>query len=93
MNIFAADAIRAWEASKWRPISEAPKDGTEVLVWFGPGLGAKSVMWTDSNFNSAGQYAHWHVDDNKHGPYPLRGYATEDATRFQPLPEPPKEKT
>ncbi len=93
MRAFAAEAIRQWEAQKWRPIEEAPKDGTEMIVWFRNGIGAKSVLWTDRDGDPASDYAHWHVDDNKHGPYPMRGYRADDATHFQPLPEPPKETT
>lgn len=68
------------EARGWRPIEEAPKDGTSILVysWHGQYV----VSWdTDELW--------WYVDGNKHGPYTLRGDAP---THFMLLPQPPVKK-
>ncbi len=69
-------------ASQWRPIETAPKDGAEILVFaagscYVVGWGAPDFEW-------------WCVDDNKHGPYPLRGSAP---THWMPLPAAPSEPT
>lgn len=80
-------ALDAYVAKKmaWRPIETAPKDGTEILVWFTP-HGAKSVRWTDNEGRFDSECAHWHVDDHKHGPFPVRGYCEKEATHWMPLP-------
>lgn len=72
----------------WQPIETAPKNGTTILVWFRQ-HGAMTVRWTDSEDDYTSEYAHWHVDDHKHGPFPVRGYEERDATHWMPLPEPP----
>lgn len=66
----------------WQPIETAPRDGTVILVYF-KRRGAKSVRWEEGV---------WHVDDHKHGPFPVRGYIDSDVTHWMPLPQPPKEK-
>lgn len=76
---------------EWKPIESAPKN-VDVLVfahgrqyvalfvddasnpWFEEGAG-------ESDFNGL-----WTVDDNKHGPYALRGGRP---THWMPLPENP----
>lgn len=63
-----------------QPIDTAPKDGTEILVYF-QGIGWKSVIWTDDA---------WCVDDGKHGPFPVRGCPFGGATHWMPLPENPE---
>lgn len=73
----------------WQPIETAPKDGTTVLVWFKP-HGCMSVRWTDRDEGPTSKHAHWHVDDYKHGPHPVRGYKDEDTTHWMPLPEAPE---
>lgn len=81
---FASDCARKWhdraaqvDAMGWRPIEEAPKDGTSILIysWHGQYV----VSWDADEL-------WWYVDDNKHGPYPLRG---DVPTHFMPLPQPP----
>lgn len=64
---------------QWQPIESAPRDGTSVLVACSHGL--YSVAWEDHNIEW------WHVDDNKHGPYPLRG---SGPTHWMPLPPAPE---
>jgi hypothetical protein len=51
---------------------------------FGADLGVHAVAWEET---VAGTTI-WAVDDNKHGPYPLRGYVDEDIHGWMPLPKP-----
>ena len=67
--------------SEWQPIETAPKDGTDILVMTGETMHV--VRW----INIHGDFDYWAVDDNKHGPFTLRGKAP---THWMPLPEPPK---
>ena len=64
----------------WRPIDTAPRDGARVLVDFGR-IGVHAVSCRDPEDHGV-----WHVDDRKHGPFPLRGYRDEDILGWQPLP-------
>ena len=66
---------------EWQPIETAPKDGTDILVMTGETMHV--VRW----INIHGDFDYWAVDDNKHGPFTLRGKAP---THWLPLPEPPK---
>lgn len=67
----------------------APKDGSRVLVYFKQ-HGWVTVEWTDVDYGPTSAYAHWHVDDFKHGPYGVRGYNEGDEWAWQPLPAPPQ---
>lgn len=83
-------AIRALPApnepvSAWRNIASAPKDGTELLAYFGPHVGVKQVAWTEGQNG----FVFWCVDDEKFGPYMLRGYNDPYPTVWQPLPPSP----
>lgn len=72
----------------WMPIASAPKDGTRVLISFGV-HGIHLVSWT---VPSCADDEIWCVDDEKHGPYSLRGYSDEGPsapTHWQSLPAPP----
>lgn len=72
----------------WYPIESAPKDGTRILVSFGI-MGVREVTWTEP---VSSDWETWCVDDNKHGPFPLRGYSYDNQTsptRWMPLPPPP----
>lgn len=92
VSLSAVLSTCALAAPAWQPIESAPKDGTTVLVYFNRhGIGVQSVSWTDRDGGHTSEHAHWHVDDNKYGPYPLRGYAKQDATHWMPLPAAPKE--
>jgi hypothetical protein len=74
--------------AEWQPYETAPKDGTMVLVSFGT-MGVHAVAWLDRNDDG---FAIWCVDDNKHGPYALRGWNYNHPTaptHWQPLPPPP----
>jgi Protein of unknown function (DUF551). len=74
--------------NQWRPIATAPRDGTRVLVYF-KGKGVREVHWTSRWSDNPVEDGLWHVDDDKHGPYPLRGYCDGDDTHWMPLPAPP----
>lgn len=77
--------------NNWEPVETAPTN-TDVLVF---AMGRQYVAWliddatdpwfeegsSESDFNGL-----WVVDDNKHGPYALRG---GKPTHWMPLPEPP----
>ena len=66
---------------EWQPIETAPKDGTDILVMTGETMHV--VRW----INIHGDFDYWAVDDNKHGPFTLRGKAP---THWMQLPETPK---
>lgn len=91
-----AEAIAAWNrralrqgGEAWQAMDSAPKDGTPILVWFDkPGLGVLRVTW-EAPQGQDDEWAIWCVDDNKFGPYALRGYSEGDAKAWQPLPPPP----
>lgn len=75
----------AWQArasqdrsAYWQPIEMAPKDGTAILV--SDGWRTHCVEWFE-------EFEWWGVDDNKLGPFRLRGAAP---THWMPLPPPPK---
>jgi hypothetical protein len=73
----------------WQPIETAPHDGSRILVYADNRMYV--VRWTDPdeydyNKRCLSEYANWHVDDNKHGPFALRG---PSPTHWMPLPEPP----
>jgi hypothetical protein len=80
------EALRKHAA--WQPIKTAPKDGTEILVLF-KRFGVKCVAWTTVWGDPTDENAHWHIDDNKNDPYPLRGYSEGDEMGWLPLPKPP----
>lgn len=76
----------------WKPIATAPKDGTLILVNF-KSKGVRAVSW-DSPFHDevTEENGIWCVDDDKHGPYGLRGYNDDGPTaptHWMPLPAPP----
>jgi len=76
------------ESDGWLPIESAPKDGTRILVSFGT-LGVREVSWTEPH---TADWKIWCVDDNKHGPYALRGYSDEGPkapSHWRPIPAPP----
>jgi hypothetical protein len=68
-----------------QPIDTAPRDGTEILVYF-QGIGWKSVTWEVGDYG----YGSWCVDDGKNGPFALRMYSTGGDTHWLPLPEEPE---
>lgn len=81
----AIAALRpAQDAEGWRDIASAPKDGTRILIDFGP-CGVHAVAWEEA----LSGIATWCVDDCKHGPYALRGYVEKDVQGWQSLPASP----
>jgi hypothetical protein len=80
------DALR--KEAEWQSIDTVPKNGTEILVAF-KRIGVKCVAWTTRNCDPTDVNAHWHIDDNKYDPYPLRGYNEEDYLGWMPLPQLP----
>jgi len=65
------------EPMTWQPIATAPKDGTAILV--SGGCFIFCVEWNN-------EFDWWAVDDNKLGPFRLRGAAP---THWMPLPPAP----
>ena len=61
----------------WQPIETAPKDGQAILVT--DGMYCYCVEWDE-------EFDWWTVDDNKLGPFRLRGSAP---THWMPLPPVP----
>lgn len=91
----AIAALSEAKAGGWQPIETAPKDGRMILVSFGA-KGVRAVSW-DTPFDDVADddTGLWCVDDDKHGPYPLRGYSYNSPTAptaWQPLPAPPAQK-
>lgn len=76
----------------WMPIETAPKDGKLILVHF-KSKGVRAVSW-DSPFHDevTEENGIWCVDDDKHGPFGLRGYNDDGPTaptHWMPLPAAP----
>ena len=83
---------RGFDVDPWQPIETAPQDGTRILVSFGT-MGVWLVSWTEPSHDD---WEIWCTDDNKHGPYALRGYSDDGPrapTHWMPLPKPPGETT
>jgi hypothetical protein len=66
----------------WNLIETAPKNETPILIDFGS-LGIHRVIWTTSINGTEG----WCVEDNKYGPYALRGYQEDEIRGWLPLPK------
>lgn len=80
--------------SSWRSIETAPKDGTLILVHFRC-KGVRAVFWGSPFYDEVDESnGLWCVDDDKHGPYALRGYTVTGPsapTHWMRLPAPPKD--
>ncbi len=72
----AADLINKLAAERdWQPIATAPKDETQILIW-----------WEGDEFMNIG---YW--EDGKHGGWhSTEGERFESPTHWQPLPAPPE---
>jgi hypothetical protein len=84
--ILSRDPTHTREAEIPRVMSDEAKTGERMLVHF-TGKGWLTVTWEDPHGD--GGYSVWCVDDDKHGPYPLRGYNEGDDTHWMPLPPSP----
>jgi hypothetical protein len=89
MPFAEAAAIKQWNtrATPWRPIAEAPRDGTPVDLWVVFPIGAR--RWADAQWlekhNCSGP-ANWCTRDKM----PLHAFIDKPvATHFMPLPAPP----
>ena len=71
------DGAAKEQQARWQPIETAPKDGQATLVT--DGMDCYCVEWDE-------EFDWWTVDDNKLGPFRLRGSAP---THWMPLPPAP----
>ena len=71
------DGVAKDQQAMWRHIETAPKDGQAILVT--DGMDCYCVEWDE-------EFVWWTVDDNKLGPFRLRGSAP---THWMPLPPAP----
>ena len=71
------DGAAKEQQAEWQPIETAPKDGQAILVT--DGMDCYCVEWDE-------EFDWWTVDDNKLGPFRLRGSAP---THWMKLPEAP----
>lgn len=71
------DGLEAADAAAWRPIEEAPKDGTKVNIWR-ENYTVLEAFW-DVYLQK------WLLDLGSH-----IGAIHYEPTHFRPLPEPPK---
>ena len=71
------DGVAKEQQAEWRHIETAPKDGQAILVT--DGMDCYCVEWDE-------EFDWWTVDDNKLGPFRLRGSAP---THWMPLPAAP----
>ena len=71
------DGAAKEQQAEWQPIETAPKDGQAILVT--DGMDCYCVEWDE-------EFDWWAVDDNKLGPFRLRGSAP---THWMKLPEAP----
>lgn len=78
---------------KWRPISEAPRDGTKILAW-SEGRGARETYWRlygvgsparEDYIKGLGPSGAWDWVE------PMNNWAASwNPTHWMPLPEPPE---
>ena len=69
--------------TEWRPIKDAPRDGTDILVW-----GKRCshlVVYFDDMCPMAGRSHPWMTATGD-------CYAKDDPTHWMPLPDPPADK-
>ena len=79
-------ALSAALAAAWRPIEEAPKDGTRILIWFVHANAAYSKDPVGEGWEAVHE-ACW-IDHNGGG-WTWHGLCGV-ATKWMPLPSPPK---
>lgn len=66
----------------WRPISEAPKDGTRIIAWWKQARHPVIVWWNNGGYASftTGKHDRFGIPDQ---------YAPDWFEAWMPLPEPP----
>lgn len=74
-GITGTEYVRADLVPQWQPIKTAPRDGTDVLLWWPHWYGIPMPGWFDHSYWST----HGELDD-PNGPGP---------THWMPLPAPP----
>ena len=74
------DGVAKDQQAMWRHIETAPKDGQAILVT--DGMGCYCVEWDE-------EFDWWTVDDNKLGPFRLRGSAPTHWMKLPPAPPGP----
>jgi hypothetical protein len=83
-----------WEVHKmtgWQPIETAPKDGRSILIYRRPWPAPVTAEWSEhANYggreDSRPGWQIWLCDEDH-----WYSIATDEATHWMPLPEPPKE--
>ncbi len=78
------------QQQQWQPMDSAPKDGTRLLLAtrsFGIDVGSWKKDYNSSKGDKADWYNEW-GDDFSTGSY----YCPLSPTRWQPLPQPPKDR-
>ena len=74
--------LAAADAVAWRPMSEAPSDGTRFWAWFPLRNNVFSIRWA---FNIYDEKDNWTLDDDESA-----CLTHDNPTHWQPLPAPPK---
>lgn len=70
---------------RWRPISTAPKDGTEIDLWVVSRSGPFQWREPDCHFDNGW----WIQDDGRKRPIAIGEDPKVTPTHWRPLPEPP----
>lgn len=89
-SVEGQDIKKLWEeVCGWKPIEEAPKDGSMVLAWFPTAFGRGAWLratWDNQRYHSKPK-PHW--APRRAVPYATE-YKANQPTHFRPLPEPPE---
>lgn len=79
-------AIAAYEQAMWRPIKEAPKDGTRVLLRDNRGVIFIGEWSEEAQFGECNSKPGWRIFECEDSWY---SFALNDATHYRQLPPPP----
>jgi len=103
LDVALSSAAARSPAPEWRPIDQAPKDGTEIDVWvpgdegITDGCRHTDVKWCKPQHQCSDQYCDSCPEDRDEFAWrdALTGYVYSigNPTHFMPLPSPPKETT
>lgn len=85
-----ASALREYTESQWRPICEAPKNGSRVLLW----AGSRVVIgcWSDES-HARRPRPLWVTSSGAHGFLGVSWDRDNQPTHWRPLPSPPSEQS